>query len=142
MVKPTREQKAGELLSPARAHNAELTQENYEELGYRDSTTTWLSDTLTRSGKTSRFLYEYDFGDSWVHEIQFEKDVPAEPGSTYPRCQEGARACPPEDCGGIWSYPEFVEAVQNKDHERHEELLEWIGGSFDPEEFDPVKITR
>jgi hypothetical protein len=48
------------------------------------------------------------------------------------------RRCPPEDCGGIRSYPDFVEAIQNPDHERHEELLEWIGGVFDPEEFDPA----
>jgi hypothetical protein len=63
-------------------------------------------------------------------------------GGKYPLCPEGERACPPEDCGGIWGYPDFVEAIQNPDHERHEDLLEWVGGSFDPEEFDPAKATK
>ena len=45
-------------------------------------------------------------------------------------------ACPPEDCGGPWGYPEFLEAIQNPKHKQHEELLEWVGGEFDPEEFD------
>jgi hypothetical protein len=68
--------------------------------------------------------------------------VRAKPRKKYPLCQEGARACPPEDCGGIWGYPDFVEAVQNPDHEHHEELLEWVGARFDPEEFDPSKATK
>jgi hypothetical protein len=55
---------------------------------------------------------------------------------------EGARACPPEDCGGVWGYAEFVEAIRNPEHEQHEELLEWAGGTFDPEAFDPAKATR
>jgi hypothetical protein len=42
----------------------------------------------------------------------------------------------------LWGYPDFVEAIQNPDHEQHEELLEWVGGSFDPEEFDPAEATR
>jgi hypothetical protein len=48
----------------------------------------------------------------------------------------------PEDCGGIWGYPDFIQAIENPDHERHEELLEWIGGSFDPETFDPAAATK
>ena len=50
----------------------------------------------------------------------------------YPVCVEGARACPPEDVGGVWGYAGFVEAIQNPDHEDHEGMLEWAGGSFDP----------
>jgi hypothetical protein len=60
----------------------------------------------------------------------------------YPRCLEGARACPPEDSGGVWGYTDFVEAIQNPDNEQHEELLEWVGGRFDPEEFDAAKTTK
>jgi hypothetical protein len=55
---------------------------------------------------------------------------------------EQAAACPPEDVGGVWGYADFVEAVQNPDHEQHEEMLEWVGGSFDPEAFDPAEATR
>ena len=50
----------------------------------------------------------------------------------YPVCVEGARAWPPEDVGGVWGYADFVEAIQNPDHEDHEGMLEWAGGSFGP----------
>ncbi len=120
----------------------DLMQENFEDMEYKDSTTTKVSDILPRTGRRFRFQYEYDFGDSWYHEVLFEGVVRAEPKVKYPLCLEGERACPPEDCGGIWSYPDFVEAIQNPDHERHEELLEWVGGRFDPEAFDPVKATK
>jgi hypothetical protein len=120
----------------------ELMQENFEELEYKDSTTTRISDILPKSGKRFRFLYEYDFGDSWYHEVLFEGVLRAESKVRYPLCLEGTRACPPEDCGGIWGYPDFVEAIQNPHHERHEELLEWVGGGFDPEAFDVAKATK
>jgi hypothetical protein len=119
-----------------------LLQENFEDMEYEDSTTTRISDILPETGRRFRFEYEYDFGDSWNHEVLFEGVVRADPKAKYPLCLEGERACPPEDCGGIWGYPDFVEAIQNPDHERHEELLEWVGGRFDPEEFDPAKATK
>lgn len=61
-----------------------------------------LSDFLFRPGE--RFLYEYDFGDGWQHEIRLEKKQPLDPKKTYPRCIGGARKAPPEDCGGPWSF--------------------------------------
>src|SRR5262249_30717076 len=74
--------------------------------------------------------------------ILFEGVVRADPKVKYPLCLEGARACPPEDCGGVWGYADFVEAIQKPDHERRGELLEGVGGSFDPEGLDPVKATK
>lgn len=119
-----------------------LMQENFEEFGYQDSTTTKISDILPKTGKEFRFRYEYDFGDSWNHEVLFEGVVRADSKVKYPLCLEGARACPPEDCGGVWGYADFVEAIQNPDHEEHEEMLGWVGGRFDPEEFNPAKATK
>jgi hypothetical protein len=119
-----------------------LMQEQFEEFGYEDSTATMLSDIITGRARKFRFLYEYDFGDSWYHEILLENCSDVEPGTEYPVCVDGKRACPPEDCGGIWGYPEFVQAIENPDDERHEELLEWIGGEFDPEAFDPARATK
>ena len=89
-----------------------------------------------------KFSYTYDFGDNWEHTIHVEKVLDAEPGVRYPRCTAGKRACPPEDCGGAWGYGDFLEAVQNPIHERHEELLEWFGGEFDPEEFDIKAVNE
>ena len=83
-----------------------------------------------------KFVYEYDFGDSWEHSILVEKILQPETGVNYPICLTGKRACPPEDCGGIWGYGDLLEAIQDPAHPEHEEMLEWLGGRFDPEEFD------
>jgi hypothetical protein len=119
-----------------------LMQENFEDMGYKDSTTTKVSAILPESGRRFRFHYEYDFGDSWEHEVLFEGVLRAEPRRKYPLCLEGERACPPEDVGGVWGYAGFLEAIQNPDHEGYEEMLEWVGGAFDPEAFDPAAATR
>ncbi|MEO8357809.1 MAG: plasmid pRiA4b ORF-3 family protein [Chloroflexota bacterium] len=84
----------------------------------------------------SKFKYEYDFGDSWQHTILVEKIVPSEKGVHYPVCLTGKRACPPEDVGGVWGYENFLKAITDPNHKEHDEYLEWLGGSFDPEEFD------
>jgi len=47
-----------------------------------------------------RFAYEYDFGDLWRHEIRVEQILPRDPMQAYPVCTAGARAAPPEECGG------------------------------------------
>lgn len=86
--------------------------------------------------------YVYDFGDTWPHTITVEKTVPVEPDVRYPRCVAGARAGPPEDCGGPWGYPDFVDAIQDPQHKQHGELLEWIGGEFDPEAFDLEAVNE
>lgn len=117
-----------------------VMQESYEEMGCEDSTSTKVSDILPESGKRFRFKYEYDFGDSWEHEILFEGCVPAEKGTRYPLCQEGQRACPPEDVGGSYGYEEYLEAISDPEHEKHESYLEW-GGPFDPEKFDAMAAT-
>lgn len=88
-----------------------------------------------------KFIYEYDFGDSWEHELLVEKISPPEKGVSYPRCIKGKRACPPEDVGGVWGYDSFLEAIADPNHPEHEELLEWTGGEFDPEAFDLEEIN-
>ncbi len=97
---------------------------------------------VVRMGRKTRFTYEYDFGDSWQHEIVLEKTLEPEPQVKYPRCIEGERACPPEDCGGVWSYAEFLEAIADPNHESHEDMLEWVGGKFDPEKFSVDEVNR
>ncbi|MCX5975783.1 MAG: plasmid pRiA4b ORF-3 family protein [Coprothermobacterota bacterium] len=89
-----------------------------------------------------KFIYEYDFGDSWMHNITVEKITPPETGVKYPVCIGGKRACPPEDVGGIWGYSEFLAAIRNPKHEEHDSYLEWIGGEFDPEKFNLEQTNR
>ncbi len=90
----------------------------------------------------SKMVYEYDFGDSWEHEVVVEKIVQAEEGVYYPRCLAGENACPPEDVGGVWGYAEFLEAMADPNHEEHESYLDWVGEDFDPKEFDLEIINR
>jgi hypothetical protein len=85
-------------------------------------------------GEKFKFSYLYDFGDSWEHEILVEKVLEADPQIDYPICIKAKRACPPEDCGGTWGYQNFLEIIQDPEHPEHEEMLEWVGGSFDPED--------
>lgn len=94
------------------------------------------------AAKGSRLLYVYDFGDNWEHRIEVEDIVPLEPKTTYPRCIAGRRARPPEDVGGTWGYAEFLEAVADSSRKEHEEMLEWAGGSFDPEFCDLADINE
>ena len=117
-----------------------LMAENFGEMGYEDSTLTMLTDILPESGRRFRFEYEYDFGDGWEHEVLFEKYLSAEKGTRYPLCLEGARACPPEDVGGVFGYQEYLEAMADPDHEQHEEFMEW-SGPFDAEAFDAQAAT-
>lgn len=88
-----------------------------------------------------RFVYTYDFGDSWEHEIVVE-DVVEDDGGPLPTCVAGERACPPEDCGGAWGYGKLLEAVRDPKQPGRQERLAWLGGGFDPEEFDIEEVNR
>lgn len=85
-------------------------------------------------------VYEYDFGSAWVHEIRFEGVQDADPGTVYPRCIGGARRRPPEDCGGVAGYQALLKALADPSDPEHEAMLAFVGGSFDPEDFDVSKI--
>jgi len=86
--------------------------------------------------------YVYDFGDDWDHKVVIEKVLPGEAGVNYPVCTGGRRACPPEDCGGVWGYEEFLAAISDRDHPQHASMLEWVGGEFDADAFDPTDLSH
>lgn len=90
----------------------------------------------------SKFIYVYDLADDWQHVVKVEKILPPEPGVHYPICLTGKRACPPEECGGIWEYSNLLEIMQNPRHPEHREMLEHFGGEFNPEAFDLVRVNR
>jgi hypothetical protein len=92
------------------------------------------------SGERTRFTY--DFGDFWRHKILIEKILPLEPDMRYPICIKGRRASPHEDCGGPGGYFEILKVLQDPNHPEHDEMLKWIGGSFDSEAFDLDEINR
>ncbi len=95
---------------------------------------------LTNVGDT--IVYEYDFGDSWRHDLVLEQILPMDPDRSYPLCLAGARAQPPEDVGGVWGYANFLEAIADPEHVEHAELLTWAGGVFDPEGCDVNMINQ
>jgi len=90
----------------------------------------------------TKFTYTYDFGDDWKHLIEVENIAPAEPGVRYPRCTDGARGNPVEDCGGPWGFAELVEAAGNPKHERFADLVEWGLEKWDPAKFSIEQADR
>jgi hypothetical protein len=97
-------------------------------------------DTVCQPG--DRFIYNYDFGDGWEHVVVIEKAVAIEPGTRYPRCTAGRNACPPEDCGGPWGYADMLKTLAGKRNAERAELIEWLGGEFDPRDFDLAQANR
>ena len=89
----------------------------------------------------SKLLYDYDFGDGWEHELVVEKILPPDSSAEAPRCLAGKRACPPEDCGGVWGYADLLEAISDPSHPQREGQLEWLGDEFDPEAFEPEIVN-
>jgi len=93
-------------------------------------------------GVKGKLMYEYDFGDGWMHEIKVEKMIEAQAGVKYPVCTAGARSCPPDDCGGPWGYENMLKILNDPDHDDYEDISDWIGDDFDPEEFDIDEINK
>ena len=100
----------------------------------KDDRRAWLRRAV--SGVGEEFIYLYDFGDGWTHDIVVEDIRASEPRIRYPRVIAGARACPPEDVGGPYGYVDFLQAIADPKHTEHDGMLEWVGGEFDPEAFD------
>ena len=97
-----------------------------------------IADYFTMNNSAA--AYEYDFGDSWEHTVKLEKILPRVKVVKYPICIKGKRRCPPEDCGGIWGYENFLQIMNDPDHEEYEDMKEWIGGEFDPEYFNVKEV--
>jgi len=87
-------------------------------------------------------VYEYDFGDGWQHDVILEKFVPVAPGLRYPVVLAGRGACPPEDVGGVGGFYHFLEALENSQHPRHGDMVEWWGERFNVELLDLDDINR
>ena len=92
----------------------------------------------------SRFLYTYDFGDEWVHSLDVEAILPAEMVAECPACIDGARACPPEDFGGAFTYSLWLRKMggDSIDQDDLDALEEYPGFDFDPEKFSAKMATR
>lgn len=97
-----------------------------------------VSEIFLRKG--SRIEYEYDFGDGWTHDvISLGK---AKKGEPIFQVTDGARACPPEDCGGIWGYFHLLEVLAAPQHPEYESFNAWVGDGFDPKAFDRDHVNQ
>ncbi len=97
-----------------------------------------IAQRLTKPG--DRAEYEYDFGDGWQHALVLEEIVERAPRTKYPRCVDGARACPPEDCGGPHGYENLLRVLGDPLNEEHESMREWLGDGYDPAAFNPRDV--
>ncbi len=99
-----------------------------------------LSQLLTNP--KDKLTYTYDFGDNWQHTVLLEKIIAVDSAMTHAVCVSGKRACPPDDCGGVWGYQELIEIMADPDHPEYETMKEWLGDDLDPEEFDVGSINE
>jgi hypothetical protein len=126
---------------------------NGKEYGRPDYEERWTDDDPLRDERRvhltslikvvpSAFLYEYDYGDGWLHVIVVERYWSAGQNEPYLTCSAGERACPPEDVGGIYGYEELLTILADPDHEEHEGMRLWAGEDFEPEIFDAKAVNR
>lgn len=70
-----------------------------------------------------RFIYTYDFGDTWEHQILMEKEVEYE--YSYPQVLKYKGDNIPEDCGGIGGYYDLLDKLDDPEAEDHDLMEEW-----------------
>jgi Plasmid pRiA4b ORF-3-like protein len=98
----------------------------------------------TLNSGLDQFSYTYDMGDNWLHRIFVERIEPADPNVIYPCFLGGQRRCPPEDCGSVPGYYEFIDAVsapgKGKGSRKKREMLNWYGRPYDPDDIEEDRI--
>lgn len=94
-----------------------------------------IGDLLKRVG--TKIQWEYDFGDSWTHELKLvEKVALDKEDEVKVTLVKATGACPPEDCGGVGGYRHLLNTLKNPGSEEYEEMVGWLGGGFDPKAFN------
>ena len=88
------------------------------------------------------FTYAYDFGDGWQHKVKITNIFEHDTRLKYPLCTGGENACPPEDCGGPGGFEDLKKILSGKDCDEKSELMNWVGGFFNPTTFDPNFVNR
>ncbi|PWD97548.1 plasmid pRiA4b ORF-3 family protein [Marinilabilia rubra] len=107
---------------------------------FQDYTIVRVNDLLRNPG--DEIVYQYDLGDNWRHLITLEKQTEPEPLEYYPLCVDGARECPPEDCGGPYGYQEMIAAVKDPSNPQHKFFSALFPDGLDPEYFDLEEINE
>lgn len=98
------------------------------------------------SERSPQLKYAYGKGDRWWHTLTLEAIVRAKPGKSYPRCTDGERAAPPNDCHGPPGYASLLKILANTGHREPRSSREWAAkergarGIFNPEAFDEQRV--
>ena len=128
-------------------YSFEINKKSYsnmdDDMGFGDKTFdaegVLLCDILE---ETKVFTYIYDFGDSWIHEVEIVKILEHDSRMIYPVCIDGDNACPPEDCGGVGGFAELKRVLAGTKCVEQDELLDWLGGFYNPFTFDSNIINQ
>jgi hypothetical protein len=96
---------------------------------------------LRLSGQ-DRLAYDYLFEEGWHVDMRVEKTMAAKKGGAYPRCLAGARAGPPEDCGGLEAYRDMLYCLKRPETDIGREWRQWVGPDYDPEKYDLAAMNR
>lgn len=116
--------------------NCYLLPDEYGHVDYGyDARQYTIGDLLKRVG--FKIQWEYDFGDSWTHELKLlEKVALDKEDDVEVTLVKATGACPPEDCGGVGGYRYLLNTLKNPESEEYEEMVGWLGGGFDPKAFN------
>ena len=123
----------------ARDRSWRVADPDYGVEGVDDEWELTLDEVAPRKG--SRFLYEYDFGDSWVHEIRVVERMDPDDAAPEPRCVGGQNACPPEDSGGPPGYAWKLEVLGDPEDPDYDDVVEWMGEDYDAAAFDVDRVN-
>jgi hypothetical protein len=110
------------------------------DLDVEDDRAIDLGTALQLGGGTLRYIY--DLGDDWGHRVVLEDADASRPPRSSPYCTDGARACPPEDCGGVPGFFHVIEALRTPGHPDGQDMREWVGPKFDPDAFNKAQVNR
>lgn len=91
--------------------------------------------------KITKFKYIYDFGDWWEHSVELIRVID-DYDSEYPRVLKFKQICPPEDCGGIYGYYDFLEKYTNKEDPEHDSMVEWAEAQYYDNEYDIEAVNE
>ena len=107
--------------------------EDDADYGYRESVRISLATVFRKQPRM--ISYEYDFGDGWEIEINWEKTYPSDTQLSKAVCVAGARHGPMEDSGGPHGYQQMLRILKNPHHNEYKATKQWIGYHFNAERF-------
>ena len=93
-------------------------------------------------GNRRELRYGYNFGEGWQVTIKIEKVGPRQKGQVYPQCVAGARAGPPEDCGGLEAFHDLLACLKEPETDLGREWREWLGPDYDPTLCEMERINK